>query len=270
MKRPANTRLFKLFALAFGLASSSPALAQDALDGIDLTSENFTKAEMSRAAIENGIAALTGDAKLDLTGKALNGLDLAGLDLTKTDLSQARLNKANLTGANLSGVSLLQVWAVESDFTGANLSGTNLGGAIFLRSKMDGANFTKAFAAANFNRASLTKTVFDGAELSPGKKNVRSMFKLGFEGAALDGASFKGANMTRTYCAFATMTNANLAGAHLNGADLSGANLTGADITGADLDGADVADAKISGWANAAAAKNIDKLVNADRASKHQ
>ena len=40
-------------ALAMAAAPTPPAFAQDALDGIDMTSEAFTKAEMTRSAKED-------------------------------------------------------------------------------------------------------------------------------------------------------------------------------------------------------------------------
>ena len=73
------------------IAGIVPAAAQDMLDMVDLTSDQFTKAEMSRADIEAGLAKLADGQKLDLTGKALNGLDLSGLDLRRTVLQSARL-----------------------------------------------------------------------------------------------------------------------------------------------------------------------------------
>jgi hypothetical protein len=102
-------------AFVFLFCAVPGALAQDALQGLDTTSDAFTKAEMSRAEIEDALAKLAPDAVLDLTGKSLNGLDLSKMDLHRTILKQARLNKANLAGANLEGVALDQAWGIGAD-----------------------------------------------------------------------------------------------------------------------------------------------------------
>jgi uncharacterized protein YjbI with pentapeptide repeats len=52
----------------------------------------------------------------------------------------------------------------------------------------------------------------------------------------------------------------------LVGAELAGADLTGAQMTGADLRNADVSGAKLRKLSGLDAAKNVDQLVNADRA----
>jgi uncharacterized protein with von Willebrand factor type A (vWA) domain len=70
--------------LTIFLAAAWPAAGQDMLDMVDLSSDAFTKSEMSRADIEAGLAGLPPGGKLDLSGKALNGLNLSNLDLRRT------------------------------------------------------------------------------------------------------------------------------------------------------------------------------------------
>ena len=114
--------IYKVVAMlaSLTLAGVSPSYAQDMM-GLDVTSDAFTKSEMTRPDIEAGIAALAPNAVLDLSGKSLNGLDLSGMDLRRTKLQSARINKVNFKGSNLEGVVLDQAWSLNSDLTGANL-----------------------------------------------------------------------------------------------------------------------------------------------------
>src|SRR5690348_6339022 len=97
--------LYLLLAAAMALAAA-PAHGQSMIDMVDLTTDQFTKAEMSRADIEAALAKLPEGEKLDLFGKALNNLDLSGMDLRRVNLQAARLMKSNLSNANLEGVNL--------------------------------------------------------------------------------------------------------------------------------------------------------------------
>ncbi|MGL4397171.1 MAG: pentapeptide repeat-containing protein, partial [Hyphomicrobium sp.] len=90
-----------------------PAHAQDATQYLDLKSDEFTKADMSRADIEAGIAALKDGETLDLSAKRLNGLDLSGMDLTRVRLQSARINAVNFRGAKFDAVILDQAWALK-------------------------------------------------------------------------------------------------------------------------------------------------------------
>ncbi len=82
-------RLLAVLALMAGLGAP-PASAQNMLDMADLTSDQFTKAEMTRADIEAALAKLPAGETLDLFGKALNNLDLSGMDLRRVNLQAAR------------------------------------------------------------------------------------------------------------------------------------------------------------------------------------
>ena len=112
------------FAAAFLLAGSVLALqAQDMIDQLDLKSDEFTKADVTRDDIVAAIAATPDGSLADFSGKRLNGLDLSGLDLRKLRLQSTRINGAKLAGANLDGVILDQAWALESDLTNAIAQG---------------------------------------------------------------------------------------------------------------------------------------------------
>ena len=85
-----------LSAAMFACAMPGAATAQDMLRFLDLKSDDFTKAEMTRTEIEAALAAAGPATLLDLSGRRLNGLDLSGMDLRRTNLQAARLNRANL------------------------------------------------------------------------------------------------------------------------------------------------------------------------------
>ena len=114
-----------MFLASFVLLAGVASRAQD-MTGLDVTSDAFTKSQMSRSDIESAISNLPAGAILDLSGKSLNGLDLSGLDLHRVKLQSARINNVNFKGANLEGVVLDQAWALKSDLSGANLKNSSL------------------------------------------------------------------------------------------------------------------------------------------------
>src|SRR6059036_1762750 len=95
-----------------------PALAQDMMSGVNLSSPAFTQAEMTRADVAG---ALDAEQPADLSGRKLNGLDLSGFDFSGVNLRGAYLNKAKLAGAKFDGAILDQVWALDSDWSTASL-----------------------------------------------------------------------------------------------------------------------------------------------------
>ncbi|PIK68725.1 hypothetical protein CS379_33600, partial [Methylobacterium frigidaeris] len=82
-----------LFAALAALAAGPAGAEQDMLLGADMASPAMTRAEVSRADIEAMIAGAAGR-PIDLSNKALSGLDLSGLDLRGANLRTARLNRA--------------------------------------------------------------------------------------------------------------------------------------------------------------------------------
>ena len=129
--------------------------AQDLLRFLDLNSDDFTKADMTRGEIAAALADAGPTGLLDLSGKRLNGLDLSGLDLRRAKLQAARLNRANLAGANLDGVTLDQSWALDADLTGASLRGASLFATQLIGAKLDRADLTAARIAGDLSRTSL-------------------------------------------------------------------------------------------------------------------
>ena len=267
--RAARSPLAALFLCAALLTvPPSPVLA-DMVDSLDLASDDFTKAEMTRADIEAALAGLKAGETLDLSGKRLNGLDLSGLDLTRTRLQATRINNVNLKGAKLDGVVLDAAWALKSNFTNASFIGASLFQTQMRDALIDGANFSHAMVGADMTRASVTSANFQNAMLAPDLTNQSMGLMRGvLKSANLTGSDFSGANLARSSFEFANLTGANFTGANLSGAELAGADLTGATISGATLDDADVDSAKLVGLKGGDTAKGLDKLKNADKARR--
>ena len=257
----------RLMLVCVSLAVAKRADAQD-LMGLDVTSDAFTKADTTRAAIEAELKALKDGEILDLSGRSLNGLDFSGMDLRRTKLQSTRLNKTNFRGANLEGVVLDQAWALNADFSAVKGKGASLFATQFGGSNLEDADFTGAHVAGDFTNARMARVRFDGADLSADEKNQSmGLMRGAFKSAVLDGASFKGANMARVYMEFASLKGADLTDANLRGSELAAADLTDANVAGANFQEADVNSAKLGGIKNAIAAKNFDKAKNLDRAA---
>src|SRR5262245_4163531 len=93
--------------------------AQEMFRHLDLKSDDFTKADMTRAEIEAALAPADQDKVVDLSGRRLNGLDLSGLDLRRVKLQAARLNRTELAIGRRAGVTPAQARALDADLTGA-------------------------------------------------------------------------------------------------------------------------------------------------------
>lgn len=244
----------------------SAARSQD-FTGLNITSEAFTKADMTRDDIVKSLAELPPGAQLDLSGKSLNGLDLSELDLRRVKLQSARINETNFKGSNLDGVVLDQAWGLKSDFSDASLKGASLFATQFWDAKFDGADLSRARVAADFTNASLKNAKFDGANLSADETNQSMGLMRGvFKSAALDGASFRKANLARVMMEFASLRDADLTDANLRGSELAAADFKGANVAGANFEGADLNSAHIGKMKNASEAKNLDKAKNFNQA----
>ena len=243
------------------------ALAQDMIQYLDLKSDDFTKADMTRGDIEAALAAAGPSGIVDLTGKRLNGLDLSGLDLRRVRLQAARLNGARLAGTNLEGVTLDQAWLLKANLEGARLAGASLFATQLMDARLDAADLSKARITADMSRASLRNARFDGADLAADMRNQSMGLMRGvLKSATLDGASFANANLSRVVLEFASLRNVSFKGAVLVGAELAGADLGGADVTGANFLDADVNSARLIGLIGRDRAVNLEKARNMDRA----
>jgi len=262
LKSAADATFLASLMLLTGAASHD----QD-MTGLDVTSDAFTKSEMSRADIESAISRLPAGGILDLSGKSLNGLDLSGLDLRRVKLQSARINNVNFKGANLEGVVLDQAWALKSNLTGANLKNASLFATQFGGGTLDGADFSDAHVAADFTDASVKNAIFDRADLSADEKNQSmGLMRGAFKGTKLDGSSFKGANLARVMMEFASLRGADLSNANLRGGEFAAADFSDANVTGTNFEGADLNSARIGKMKNADAAVNLDKAKNHDKA----
>ena len=104
--RRTHLRLRPALTLAVVLLGAPPqfAAAEDMTRFLDLKSDEFTKADMTRSEVAAALAAAASADIVDLSGRRLNRLDLSGMDLQKVKLQAARLNGTRLVGANLDGV----------------------------------------------------------------------------------------------------------------------------------------------------------------------
>ncbi len=219
-----HMRLFQRAAIGALLFSPAPLLAQDMLQGVDLSQPAYSQSELTRAEVESAVKA----GKLDFSGKSLNGLDLSGLDLTGANFRAARLNKARLAGAKLDKAILDQAWLMQADLTGASLKGAQAFAAQMQKLRGDGADFSGARVAGDLSGASLRNAIFNGANLSADMKNQSmGLMRAVLRSALLDNAKFVAANLM----------SADLRFAHAGGADFTDANLMNADAAGADFTG---------------------------------
>lgn len=268
--KPAHLAAFAFAALSSLLiAATLPGMAwaQDMTQYLDLKSDEFTKAELTRADVQALIAGRKPGASIDLSAKRLNKLDLSSLDLSGANLQSARINGTNLSKAKLDGAVLDQAWGLDANLTGASLKGASLFSTQLMGAKLDGADFSRARVAADFSRASLKDANFTDADLSADMKNQSMGLMRGvFKSSDLEGASFKDANLARVVLEYARLAKADLSGANLMGAELGGADLTGARVTGTNFTEADVNSARLLGLVGRAQAKGLKSAKNLDRA----
>lgn len=261
--------LFALSLAAMSLAALPPrgAAAQDLTQFLDLTSDEFTKSDMTRSDIEAALKALAPGEILDLSGKRLNKLDLSNLDLTRAKLTSTRINGCNARNSKFDGISLDGAWALKSDFTGASFVGASLFQTQMMDAVVDRANFAHAMVGADLSRASLRGASFVDARLAPDLTNQSMGLMRGvLKSAKLDGASFVRADLKRSAFEFASLrgvdfTDADLEGSELAGADLTGANVANANFAKADVNGATLVDLK-----GRDRVRGLDAALNRDKA----
>jgi uncharacterized protein YjbI with pentapeptide repeats len=259
-------RLLPCAMLTVFLATAPAQAEQDLLLGADMASPAMTQAELSRADIEALIAKADGK-PIDLSDKALAGLNLSGLNLKGANLRTARLNKANLRGADLSGANLEQAWFIKADLSGAKLVGAKMFGITAREANLSGADLSRSMPIGDFRGANMSgATLVDlkgGADI---KNQSMGLMRAVFVSVNLTGANLKGANLGRSRLEYANLTNADLTDVVLMGSGLSGANLTGATVSGADFKNVDVSGARLVSLKGQDSAKDWAARVNADRA----
>jgi uncharacterized protein YjbI with pentapeptide repeats len=128
-------------------------------------------------------------------------------------------------------------------FAFADCSAVPAPGVDWSRCFLEESNFTDGdltnavLVDTRFQRADLSRTLFDGADIRDAK----------FVDADLVGASFIGANLRKADMTKANLEGANLSQANLRRTRLFRANLRGANFTGARLDQTDLHNADLSG-----------------------
>ena len=259
-------RVLPLSVVLAVLLTGIAAAEQDLLLGVDMTTPAMTRAETSRAAIEDLIAKAGGQ-PIDLSDKSLSGLDLSGLDLRGANLRTARLNKAKLRGTDLSGADLAQAWLLEADLAGARLVGARMFGVTARGADFSGADLSGSKPIGDFRGAKMRRaTLVDlqgGADI---RNQSMGLMRAVFVSVDLSGANLRGANLGRARLEFADLEDADLTNAVLMGSDLSGANLTGATVAGADFGNVEVTGARLIDLRGQDNAKGWATRVNADRA----
>jgi uncharacterized protein YjbI with pentapeptide repeats/YHS domain-containing protein len=182
----------------------------------------------------------------DLSNKDAGYLEFDGMDLRHCKMVNTSFFGAYLRGANLSGANMQRAYLNLARLENTNLSGANLTDAIIFQAIFDKTNF----AGANLTNARVIGTLGAVDMTGVNAKNGRFGLDIGNQpmgqmkfdsvGGKFAKANFEGADLNIAGFRFADLTGANLKNANLNRADLISADLTGADLTGANLTDADV------------------------------
>ncbi len=242
------------------------AVAQSPFAGVDMSLPKMTEAKLTRAEVQEHLAAATADSPADFTRQWLNGLDLSGLDFTGAILRATALNGANLSKARFDSAILSQAWMVDANLAGASLVSAELFQTQLGRADLTGANFTGARAAADFSRAKLDGAIFRDADFSADMRNQSMGLMRGvLKSARGEGVDFTGAKMSRADLEFAKLPGARLTDVDLSMATLGGADLTGADVAGANFHNADVTSTRLKDLTGVDAT-NLDAAKNLSRA----
>ncbi|GLW96160.1 pentapeptide repeat-containing protein [Microtetraspora sp. NBRC 16547] len=192
-------------------------LAGAALDGVDLSHRDLTRAILRDASLQGA----------SLSSAHADGADLRGANLTGADLGQFRARRAKFRGSLLIGVYGVQAELPRSDFTSAILSGALLTQADLTES--------------TFVAADLTKTTMGQVKASDADFTQATMRGTRLGEAHLERAEFKAADLNRAIFTQAWLDGADLTGANVSGAtfgqardvDLTGSRGTPADVPAA-------------------------------------
>jgi uncharacterized protein YjbI with pentapeptide repeats len=213
------------------------------LRGRDLSDRDLRGADLSGADLQCAILSHT-----SLEGANLEGAKLGGARLERANLSRANLRGVDLTsasfdrvtahGADLGGSRLDLFRATKSDFTGASFAGAEGQLATFGRS---------IFAKADFSKASLMLSSFDGCDLEAARfgaklEHVR-FTKCEARGIVLEGAELVGASFNDCRLQGARASGVRGDGAVFFRSSLEKASFQKADLTASHFHGVDAVDA---------------------------
>ena len=100
-------------------------------------------------------------------GANLSGIDLSNLRLVDVNIQNAQMNQVKLGGAVLKAADLRGTTLEASDLTDVDLTDAKLDETSFLRSTLDGINFTSAgLRKSSLEQVFAMEAIFQGADLS--------------------------------------------------------------------------------------------------------
>lgn len=230
------------------------------LKGADLRGCSFLRTVLARAQLGEAILVGSRLGEANLGGADLSGADLSGgVQLVGATLDGAHLERANLSGADLSEASLDGARFGGADFSdaklpNASLSGCDVAGTRFERADLQKSTWMRVrcddgnFEEANLSGASFVES--KGARASFRRANLdRCSFvqncefpEARFDGAQMQQACLRGAELSRTNFDRARCTQADFSEATMDGASLRHADFTGAMCIRTSFREADLAD----------------------------
>jgi uncharacterized protein YjbI with pentapeptide repeats len=283
-------------AVAGVFACAAPSLAIDTSresafargGGIDLSATMWAKpADSTVSQIARQLSQADVLHPVDLSHKDLRFLDLSGLDfkralISHADLFGVDLTRADLSGADLSNSRLDRAVIIHADFSGAKLVGATLLRPTVHSSFAYATTDAPTFAGANMKRlrvmarldgasfrgADLTRADFSPHEPRPGQGTLSTVKGNELRSCDFSGATLVNANFDWAFLTFSSFVGANLRGAILSHADLSKVDFSGADLTGADLTGADLYNAVLVGVKGLDTVRGLETAVNLDKAKR--
>ncbi len=277
-------RSLNLRVLASGLIVAALWLGTTAAPGratppapSDITAREVTKALFLAA---------PGEA-VDFSGRALRYLDLSAVDFKGARLAAADLYGVDLTGAMLRGADLRGVRLDRANIAKADFSGADLTGATLLRpnafltpafdvrdaprfggAKLGGIRVKARLDGADFRGADLTRADFSPLEKRPGERDAATNSRNHLVACDFSGAILRYADLTLSILTHARFLGADLEGANLARTDLSNADFTGANVGGVDFTGADLDGAKLAGAIGLDRAVGLGAALNLDKAQR--
>ncbi|MFN0151308.1 MAG: DUF2169 domain-containing protein [bacterium] len=240
-------------------AADKGSFADADLAGLDLSELDFSGLDMSRAVLTKANfskAKLAGTNLSESSGDSTSfaaadcaGANLANARLNQPDFDSAMLEASNFDGATLReasfvGASLREAHGDGSDFAGADFTGANCAGSKFVDARFSGSKLKKA----DFSSASLVSCAFEsclGAGINMEAAEITGLRAGGadfvdgrFRDTKADGSLWEGANLDRADFRCADLPRADFTGASLRGARLDAADLTKACFEEANLEDA--------------------------------
>lgn len=144
-------------------------------------------------------------------GANLSGIDLSNQQLVDVNIRNSKMNQVKLDSAVLKGADLRGTTLDASNLADVDLSHAKLDETSFLRSTLDGVNFTSAgLRKAALEQVFATEAIFQGADLSESYCLM----------ADFTGSNFQDANFTYSHLEATIFINCELSGARFDGAIL--------------------------------------------------